>query len=471
MGFREFATSETSALVERLASASKAEIEAATVRIQAAADAALGKLRAEVDQLRAALDKARSEATQFKPALDKARSDTEQYRAALEKARTDQKALQASLDRTRTEEKTREATLKSLQAELQKQQERVKGVEAQLAQAVSAKAQAETEFRKAQNAAAQLVSQRGAVEKELEQTRQLVAGARGERDAAAEELRRAEALWVEQSRAVREQVLKIAAAPLEQLRTAFHRLAAADTVNDALTVLIEALTAEFSRVALFNVNGNRLEGRQQTGFDFDSDISKVVVPLTKGSALAEAVRSRKVQGLTASDLTDSSRKLFGGSPTFVLILPVPIDGEVQAVLYADNSDRVQPQFSTPRRAVQVAEILLWHAVPLLDRLSEDEKAVAELRDYATQLLGELEAVYDGDAAAGQGGDKLRRRLEPNLEYARKMFNQRAEMSGLAVADLFEQQLAAFIRDRKKSHFARDLAAVSGVDLTLAAEAS
>ena len=40
-----------------------------------------------------------------------------------------------------------------------------------------------------------------------------------------------------------------------------------------------ALASEFSRVALFNVNGNRLEGRRQTGFDFGSDISKVAVPL------------------------------------------------------------------------------------------------------------------------------------------------------------------------------------------------
>lgn len=455
MGFREFATSETSALVERLVHASTAEIEAATGRIQAAADGALGKLRAEVDQL--------------KTALEKAHVDADQQRAALDKARADQKALQASLDQTRSEEKTRDAALKAAQVELVKHQERTKAVEAQLAQAVAAKGLAEAEYRKAQTAAAQLVSQKTSAEKELEEARHLLATARNERDAAAEELKRAEGLWVEQSRTVREQVLKIASAPLEQLRTAFHRLAAVNTVADALAVLIEALTAEFSRVALFHVNGNKLEGRQQSGFDFESDISKVVVPLTKGSALAEAVRSRKVQGLTASELTDSSRKLFGGSPTFVLILPVPIDGEVQAVLYADNSDRVQPQFATPRRAVQVAEILLWHAVPLLTRLSEEEKIVAELRDYANQLLSELENVYEGDVAAGQTGDKLRRRLEPNLEYARRMYAQRVEVSGVAGADVFEQQLAAFIRDRKKSPFARDLAAVIGTNL--AAEAS
>ena len=64
-------------------------------------------------------------------------------------------------------------------------------------------------------------------------------------------------------------------------------------------MLVDALASEFSRVALFHVNGNRLEGRRQTGFDFGSDISKVAVPLTKGSALAEAVRSGRVQGLTA----------------------------------------------------------------------------------------------------------------------------------------------------------------------------
>jgi predicted nucleic acid-binding Zn-ribbon protein len=458
MGFREFATSETSALVERLVTASTAETAAATGRIQAAADAALGKFRTEVDQLRAALEKSRAELDQLKPALDRARAD--------------QKTLQATLDKTKA---LQSEQLQKQSEQLQKQQERVKTIEAQLAQAVAAKGLAEAEYRKAQTAAAQLVSQKTSAEKELEEARQLLGTARSERDATAEELKRAEGLWVEQSRSLREQVLKIASAPLEQLRVAFQRLASAETVSDALTVMIEALTAEFSRVALFHVNGNRLEGRQQTGFDFESDISKVAVPLTKGSALAEAVRSGKVQGLTASELTDSSRKLFGGSPTFVLILPVPIDGTVQEVLYADNSDRVQPQFATPRRAVQMAEILLWHAVPLLTRLAEEEKTVEELREYANQLLSDLENVYAGDAAAGQTGDKLRRRLEPNLEYARRMYAQRVEVSGAVGADVFEQQIAAAIREKKGTPFARDLAAVAGMSAAggpkLAAEAS
>ncbi len=161
-------------------------------------------------------------------------------------------------------------------------------------------------------------------------------------------------------------------------------------------MLVDALASEFSRVALFHVNGNRLEGRRQTGFDFGSDISKVAVPLTKGSALAEAVRSGRVQGLTANELTDGNRKLFGGSPSFVLILPVPVANEIHAVIYADNSDQPKAEVSATKRGVHFAEILLWHAIPLIGRLAAEEQALGELREVL-------------DAAAGRSRERLQRR--------------------------------------------------------------
>jgi hypothetical protein len=248
--------------------------------------------------------------------------------------------------------------------------------------------------------------------------------------------------------------------PLDQLRGAFQQLTGAGSVSDVLTVLVDALAAEFSRVALFHVSGNRLEGRRQTGFDFGSDISKVAVPLTKGSALAEAVRSGRVQGLTANELTDGNRKLFGGAPSFVLILPVPVANEIHAVIYADNSDQPKADVATTKRSVHFAEILLWHAIPLIGRLASEEQALGELREYSSQLLGDLENVYNGDVSAGHKGEKLQRRLQHNVEYARNMFGQRAQDEGLDGVELFDVQLARMITAKQGVPFGKDLAAAA-----------
>jgi seryl-tRNA synthetase len=330
-----------------------------------------------------------------------------------------------SLEKLQGAEKSTQTTIGKLQAS-------EKVYQAKLAQASAAGALAEAELKKVQ----------------------------AERDDIAEQLQRVETALAEQARRTKNQPQKGAAMPLDQLRNAFQQLSAAGTVTDVLTVLVDALAAEFSRVALFNVSGNRLEGRRQTGFDFGSDISKVAVPLAKGSALAEAVRSGRVQGLTASELTDGNRKLFGGSPSFVLILPVPVGNEIHAVIYADNSDQPKAEVSVTKRSVHFAEILLWHAIPLIGRLAAEEQALGELREYSMQLLSDLENVYSGDVSAGHKGEKLQRRLQHNVEYARNMFAQRAQDEGLDGVELFDVQLARLITAKQGVGFGKDLAAAA-----------
>jgi hypothetical protein len=281
-----------------------------------------------------------------------------------------------------------------------------------------------------------------------------------ERDTASVALQRSEAARAEQARTMREQVLQLASLPMDRLRAGFYRLTTAPSVAEALTALVETLGSEFSRAALFQVTGNRLQGVHQVGFDFESDISKVVVPLTRESPLTEAVRSGRVQGLTASELTASSRTLFGGTPGFVLVLPVAICGEIGAVIYADDSEDPEAEYSTPERRVKFAEVLLWHAVPLLARLSIDENTRAELREYAIQLFTDLERAYAADTSTSPSGDKLRGHLSHNLEYARQMFAQQAEASGRPGSGLFDEQLEALIRSQGTTPFVRDLAAVA-----------
>jgi hypothetical protein len=113
----------------------------------------------------------------------------------------------------------------------------------------------------------------------------------------------------------------------------------------------------------------------------------VIVSLTAGSAFDEAIQSGRTRQLSAADLPDANKTLFGGAPNIVLVLPVVIEGMTAAVMYADDSGQKGPKLD-PQRAARSAEVLLLHAMPLLARLSVQEKFAA----YESQLLNDLQIV-------------------------------------------------------------------------------
>src|SRR5262249_50965464 len=122
---------------------------------------------------------------------------------------------------------------------------------------------------------------------------------------------------------------------LEGLLGAFEALSAATTISDVLATLSEQLAAEFPRVALFRVKGNRLEGAHQIGFDLTNDIGKVVIPLAMDSAVSRAVTSGMTERLSG-DALGASGLPFGGSPTFGVAMPIVVDGETTALVYVDD---------------------------------------------------------------------------------------------------------------------------------------
>jgi hypothetical protein len=448
-----------SALVEKLATAATAEIENATTRAraegQAALDAALQAARAEhADVLKAEQQKTAGVRQELKEAsaaqafADAARREAEAAReheaSQHADAERDLAETRRSLKAAQADAQTARKELKTAHNDLQAAHEELRSVQSEVTAAQNGLKTAQNEL-KAANATLKTHDQRT---KDLEHA-----------------LAEAEASRVEQARVLRGQMVKAALQPLDHLRSAFQRLTSATSLDDVQGVVIDALATEFSRVALFNVNGNHLEGHRHSGFDL-GDISKVSVPLTVDSPLTKAVRDGRVHGLMARELTDTTRTLFGGSPTFVLVLPVAVRGQVTAVLYADDSDHAQTELVTPERRVKFAEVLLWHAVPMLTKLSLEWEALAELREYAESLVKDLESVYTADASKHKPAE-LRDRLQHNLEYARKRFAERVEGEGPAAARLLDDQLAAAIKTKAATPFARDVAALTGAGAPLA----
>jgi len=246
---------------------------------------------------------------------------------------------------------------------------------------------------------------------------------------------------------------------LDGLIGAFDALSTATTISDVLATLSEQLAAEFPRVALFRVKGNRLEGAHQIGFDLTNDIGKVIIPLAMDSLLTRAVTSGTTERLSG-DALDASGLPFGGSPSFGLAMPIVVDSETIALVYADDfAEPRQESRNSDDLNVKFAEALRHHTVALLMRLTTELKTMAELRAYAGSLLTEIEQMYHSDVEAGKEGEELRRRMLANLDYARSIYNNRAQFESPAAAALLDAQVLAMVDAHQDSAFGRDLAVV------------
>ncbi len=301
------------------------------------------------------------------------------------------------------------------------------------------------------------------VQQELEAARQVLETSRedcarlsGELAEARSDLDKAE----DAHNAAQAQSQQSALAPLDLLLEAMRRFAVARSVGDALSVLVECLAQDLGRAALFSVQGTRLEGVRQVGFEFASDISKLVVPLGMDSVLSDAVSSGRVQGLLGPGLTARTRALFGGTPSFALVVPVVIKGEALAVVYADDANGTDNDAVRPEGRMKLAELLLCQAVPRLPALLRTQQAVGEHAKHARQLLDRIEQAYATEREDGALQSELRMRIERRLAQAREIHAQAAGRTPEAAA-IFDEQLGQLVARHTGSALGRDLTVVTG----------
>lgn len=255
---------------------------------------------------------------------------------------------------------------------------------------------------------------------------------------------------------------------------AVNEMARARNSGDLLAELVKRLSIQFSRVALFRVKGQGLEGEHHVGFE-DTDIGKLVLPVTVDSLLTRAISSGAVESLSGPDIANRLGTPFGGAPTSAVALPIVLQGTTLAVIYADDVD--MPDFARGpgmhESSVGFAKLLVGEASVLLMCHTQELKTLNELRQYATTLLQEAKAMYLADAEAGKPAAQLRGRLKDNLECASQLYAYRAAMEGTAAAALLDEQIA--IEMAGSSQFSHDLADVvhslAGSDLGITAEAS
>jgi len=434
MQFREHATKELTALVDKLIAAATAELDDAVGAVRTEAQATLAAERAKS---KATLDAERAEARTSLETERAERKSAGERVAALEQQI---KGLENQLKEASTGQSFADAARREAEGARQKEATRREQLERDVAEAHKKAERTQSDLTVAHEAQKQLKLEITAADARATELERL--------QAAADEEHAAE------RRAIRERMAKDALQSLERLQTAFAQMVRGSTSNEVLTVLVDALAGEFSRVAFFDVNGNRLEGRHSAGTE-RGDVSKLAIPLSVASSLTDAVRDGRVIGLTARELDEPTRKVFGGQPTFVLVLPIRIRGQVTSVVYADNDGRPHGDPTAPQRGAKIAEVLAWHAVPLLTRIALEYEALGEMRAYAASLVSNLESVYLADAASHESSE-LRGRLQQNLEYARQRFAARASSEPEAAARILEDHLQAAIATKPMTLFLRDL---------------
>lgn len=423
----------------------------------------LAEARAEHERLDAARAIAEATAAEEVQARASAEIELEEAQASLDAALAEDARLGAQLEMSAAEKGKLLAALSAAQGELQTAQEQREAIAAQL-KASSARvhtlerSQAKYEENVRQLQArldTALESAVGFRERAVTDDRE-TAGAQAEIETLRGEVDRLVSLFDASVRGVDD-------------------LGSATTIAELLAALVKQLATQFSRVALFRVKGNRLEGVHQVGFDSTTDVTKLVMPLSMDSPLTRVVSSGAIENLTGSELADGGGVPFAGAPGAALALPVVLQDETLAVVYAEHADQPAGGPTVHESSARFAKLLVRQSVVLLMRLSHELKALGELRDYATMLLREAEQMHAADVDAGKSGDELRSRLKDSLDCARQLYAQRAALEGPTAASLLDEQITAVFDAQPSTPFARDLAAlvghVTGTDSRRAAEAS
>jgi hypothetical protein len=491
-------------LVERLTRAADADVQRIREEAAAALDAAHGEVRArqtELAKLAEALAAAESEVATLRTELHLASARGESLERDLGLTVDAHAELEATLKKVEADWKQVAEARQALEAELAHAQARVHALlteidllrqqhdehaaektalHDQLTQARHAgEHQAGLEARLAASQARIETLEAGQAQHE-DQVRQLATRLE---DALQSEARLQEKLTARGAEAAAEggdvEVMRAEVDRMVSLLDASARavteMAAATTSTGLLTELLKRLSLQFSRVALFRLKGNRLEGEQQIGFDDATDVTRVAFPVAVDSILSRAVSSGAVESLTGDDVTSRTGLPFGGAPRAAVALPILLQGSTLAVVYADDSD--MPDWArgpaVHESSVGFARLLVGQVSVLLLRHTHELKTLAELRQYATTLLLEAKEMYLADAQSGKNRDLLRRRLKDNLDCASQLYAYRAAMEGTAAAALLDEQIAVELEE--SSPFAEDLAKVvgqmTGGELQITAEAS
>jgi hypothetical protein len=258
----------------------------------------------------------------------------------------------------------------------------------------------------------------------------------------------------------------------DRLLRAVRRLDEAQALTELLDALSDAVAEEAPRVAVLVVHGARLQSWRASGFPATAD-RRMDVPVTESGIVARVLE-------TGETTSTSSHPGSGGlSPAPVppgrvaLAVPVRVGGRVVAVVYAD--DVTDTEGSVPAPWPETIELLARHAGKSLEALTALKAAQAgsyragataqrpqpaqaaaaasvaqatsprgsmddEARRYAQRLVGDIKLRHESAVMAGRQQRDLLQRLRPEIEQARRVYEDQVPPSVAARRLYFDQEV-------------------------------
>jgi hypothetical protein len=248
-------------------------------------------------------------------------------------------------------------------------------------------------------------------------------------------------------------------APAEPSRAALNRLAGtlrtlseASSLTGVRNALADGAAPEAAQAVLFVVSNTNdgadadvLERWQSTSFEEDDDGDPIRMPAA--GAVAHAVRTRQPT-VTTKDADDVS----GGPNRSGLVVPIVVGDKTVAVLYAEGEADVDASAAWP----DAIQILCQHASVCLAQLTTlriaqalgaghnrpaaPEEDDGSARRYARLLVSEIKLYNEAAVRTGRERRDLLERLRPEIDRARRLYEERVPVSLGHRSMLFQQEL-------------------------------
>jgi hypothetical protein len=441
-----------------------ADERAASLRQELEASAAHGiaQLRAEADQTLA------SERGQFGQERDRLHQERDQLQQHRDQVQQERDRVAQEHDRLRQEHdqlQQERATLEQerdavraerdrLQQEIEAERVRAQGELTRERDRISA--ELETERLKGRALTAAVEDAQAALAREREEARTAAEAQQQVRnDTAVTEARLAE----------RQEQLAI----VERLSAAVRSISSARSLSDTLAALATAAAAVAPRAAIFIVNGRELQGWRFEGFG-DPPPANLRLTGDEGKLLLTAATTH-----AAVSTAEAPAPAFATLPPnqAALTVPITVGGQSVAVLYADDGGGAEVE--TPASWPEVTQILAAHASACLAYLTalrttqamratprgaapkgaaqakpsaanpvSDEDSSA--RRYARLLVSEIKLYNEAAVRTGREKRDLLERLRPEIERARRLYEERVSTSVGARGAYFQQELIQTLAD-------------------------
>jgi hypothetical protein len=253
----------------------------------------------------------------------------------------------------------------------------------------------------------------------------------------------------------------VQAAIVERLASSVRAIASARSLSDTLSALLSSAASVAPRVALFIVNGRELQGWRAAGFG-DNSPASLRVSVGDNELLATATRT----GVAVSTET-AAPPTFAGltKDRAALAVPIVVGGQSVAVLYADEGGQGSEASTSWPEAIQILGVHASACLAFITAVRTTQAiratATGSVRDrvatptteedtsarrYARLLVAEIKLYNETAVRVGREKRDLLTRLRPEIERARRLYDERVSPAVAARGAYFQDELVHTLAD-------------------------